>query len=336
MSHKLILPEGYRSKLTLQETEKGIKLVKDLFERNLAELLNLERVSAPMFVRPNTGLNDDLNGTERPVSFDILDIKAEVQIVHSLAKWKRMALKKYGFKSGEGLYTDMNAIRRDEELDNLHSVYVDQWDWEKIIEPGDRNTDNLKSVVNKIVSAINMTEDALVAEFPVLSCHLPDEIHFISSQELEDEYPELTPFERECEISRKYGLVFISQIGKYLKSGKRHDGRAPDYDDWDLNGDIIYWSPVLNRCFEISSMGIRVDEKTMDSQLKISNCDYRRDYLFHKMLLNGELPLTVGGGIGQSRLCMLLLQKAHIGEVQVSVWPEEMIRECAGNGINIL
>ena len=336
MTNSLILPDGYVSKLNLFETEQAIKLVKDLFESYLAQALNLKRVSAPLFVRAQTGLNDDLNGIERPVSFDILDIKAEVQIIHSLAKWKRMALKKYGFNYGEGLYTDMNAIRRDESLDNLHSVYVDQWDWEKIISREDRSLDYLKSVVSSIVLAITKTAQVLAENFPALKQDFIQDIHFVSSQELEDIYPDKTPFEREFEYAKKYGLIFVSQIGKYLKSGKRHDGRAPDYDDWDLNGDIIYWSPVLNRAVEISSMGIRVDEKSLDLQLKRANCDYRREYTFHKMLLNGELPLTIGGGIGQSRLCLLLLQKAHIGEVQVSVWPDEMIEACENNGINLL
>ena len=336
MGNKLILPENYVSKLNLRETEQAIKLAKDLFERNLATALNLKRVSAPLYVKTQTGLNDDLNGTERPVSFDILDIKAEVQIVHSLAKWKRMALKKYGFKPGEGLYTDMNAIRRDESLDNLHSVYVDQWDWETIISREERNIEKLKSFVKLIVSAIKETADTLSEQFPSLKQNLTKDIHFVSSQELENEYPDKTPFERESECSKKHGLIFVSQIGKTLKSGKRHDGRAPDYDDWELNGDIIYWSPILNRAVEISSMGIRVDEKSLDSQLKSANCDYRREYTFHKMLLNGELPLTIGGGIGQSRLCMLLLQKAHIGEVQVSVWPDKMTQICAEHGIVLL
>lgn len=336
MNKCLILPQNYISKLSLRETEHAIKLAKDIFEHNLAEALNLKRVSAPLYVKAQTGLNDDLNGTERPVSFDILDIKAEVQIVHSLAKWKRMALKKYGFKPGEGLYTDMNAIRRDESLDNLHSVYVDQWDWEKIISPEERNFEYLKSVVKLIVAAINQTSEKLAEQFPSLKQNFAKEIHFVSSQELEDEFPDKTPLERETECAKKYGTIFVSQIGKTLNSGKRHDGRAPDYDDWELNGDIIYWSPILNRAFEVSSMGIRVDKKSLDSQLRLANCDYRREYNFHKMLLNGELPLTIGGGIGQSRLCMLLLQKAHIGEIQVSVWPDEMIEVCSEHGINLL
>ena len=336
MNDKLIIPKNYDSKLSIKETELAIKMIKDLFEQNLADSLNLKRVSAPLFVRPSSGLNDDLNGVERPVAFDILDIKAEVQIIHSLAKWKRMALGKYGFKPGEGLYTDMNAIRRDETLDNLHSVYVDQWDWEKIITAGERSFDTLKLIVKRIVSAINLTAAELYSSFPIVKTEFPEDIFFISTQELEDRYPDKTPFERENEIAREHGLVFISQIGKYLESGKRHDGRAPDYDDWELNGDIIYWSPVLGRCFEISSMGIRVDEKSLDYQLKKLNCDYRRDYAFHKMLLNGELPLTIGGGIGQSRLCMLMLGKAHIGEVQVSVWPDDMIEHCAAHNIHLL
>lgn len=333
---KLIIPENYLSKLSLIETELAIKLVKDTFERELAAQLNLIRVSAPLFVHPQSGLNDDLNGVERPVQFDILDLHEDVQIVHSLAKWKRMALRRYGFSSSRGIYTDMNAIRRDEELDNLHSVYVDQWDWEKLISADARNEKTLKKTVLAIMRALQITENKLCLHFPQMDSFIPEDIHFITSQELEDMYPDLTPKERENEITHRYGAVFIMQIGGKLKSGKPHDGRAPDYDDWTLNGDILIWYPVLNRAVEISSMGIRVDAKALDRQLKESGCENRRELEFHKMLLNNELPLTIGGGIGQSRICMLLLEKAHIGEVQASVWPEDMIKCCEEHGIILL
>ncbi|MBC8547415.1 aspartate--ammonia ligase [Clostridiaceae bacterium NSJ-31] len=318
------------------QTEKAIKLVKDTFESELAAMLELTRVSAPLFVRPETGLNDDLNGVERPVDFDIRDIGAEVEVVHSLAKWKRLALKRYGFKPETGLYTDMNAIRRDEELDNLHSVYVDQWDWEKVILPEDRNLHFLKSTVRDILSALVATQKKLCARFEQLDCYLPQEVHFVSSQELEDLYPELDPKERENAICKRHGVVFITQIGGKLHSGKPHDGRAPDYDDWELNGDLLVWYPVLQRAIEISSMGIRVDAAALDRQLRLAGCEERSALPFHKMLLNNELPLTMGGGIGQSRLCMLLLQKAHIGEVQASVWPDDMLAACEANGIHLL
>jgi len=334
--NKLLLPHGYKDKLSIMETEIAIKLVKDTFETQLAKALNLTRVSAPLFVRPETGLNDDLNGVERPVQFDIKAIEADVQIVHSLAKWKRMALKRYGFEAGTGLYTDMNAVRRDEDLDNLHSVYVDQWDWEKVITAEDRNPEFLKSTVKKIMGALKQTQLLLQQKFTTLEAFLPDEVFFITSQELEDLYPNLTPKQREDEIAKKHGAVFIMQIGGALKSGKPHDGRAPDYDDWQLNGDILIWYPVLGRAVELSSMGIRVDPKSLDSQLKIAGCDSRRELPFHKMLLNGELPLTIGGGIGQSRICMVMLQKAHIGEVQASVWTDEMQSLCSEAGINLL
>ncbi len=333
---KLIIPENYLSKLSLIETELAIKLVKDTFERELAAQLNLIRVSAPLFVYPKSGLNDDLNGVERPVQFDILDLKEDVQIVHSLAKWKRMVLRRYGFSSSRGIYTDMNAIRRDEELDNLHSVYVDQWDWEKLITPDARNEKTLKKTVLAIMRALQITQNKLCLHFPQMDSFIPEDIYFITSQELEDLYPDLTPKQRENEITRKHGAVFIMQIGGKLKSGKPHDGRAPDYDDWKLNGDIMIWYPVLNRAVEISSMGIRVDAKALERQLKESGCENRRKFEFHKMLLNNELPLTIGGGIGQSRICMLLLEKAHIGEVQASVWPKDMIRLCEEKGIILL
>ena len=335
-SSKLILPEGYRPGLDILETERAIKLVKDNFQKQLADQLNLTRVSAPLFVRPETGLNDDLNGVERPVQFDILDIGADVQIVHSLAKWKRLALKRYGFSEGTGLYTDMNAIRRDEELDNLHSVYVDQWDWEKIITRETRNAATLKETVRGIVSCLVKTGQLLHDAYPQTDCIIRPEVTFITTQELEDRYPDMTAKERENAICRECGTVFLMQIGGALKSGRPHDGRAPDYDDWSLNGDILIWYPVLQRAVEISSMGIRVDEAALTAQLKAAGCEHRRELPFHKMLLEGELPLTMGGGIGQSRICMLLLQKAHIGEVQASVWPDEMISRCAEHGICLL
>ncbi len=333
---QLILPGGYRSRLNIMETEAAIKLAKDTFERELASALNLTRVSAPLFVRPETGLNDDLNGVERPVQFDVRDLHSDVQIVHSLAKWKRMALGRYGFSAGSGLYTDMNAIRRDEDLDNLHSIYVDQWDWEKVITREDRNVDTLRDTVCRIMQALRRTQEVLTARFPVLDPYLPENITFLTSQQLEDEYPDLTPKDRENAAAQKYGAIFVSQIGGKLRSGKPHDGRAPDYDDWSLNGDILIWYPVLGRALEISSMGIRVDENTLLSQLEEADCMQRLSLPFHQMLLNGELPLTIGGGIGQSRLCMMLLEKAHIGEVQASVWPELMYQACDRAGIHLL
>lgn len=332
----LIIPEGYKSKDSLITTEVNIKKIKDFFERALAEKLNLIRVSAPLFVEPNTGINDNLNGIERPVSFDLLEANKEVQIVHSLAKWKRYSLYRYGFKNGEGLYTDMNAIRRDEELDNIHSIYVDQWDWEKIIDKKDRNIDTLKSIVKDIYSVFKSVEGFACNELIHEDKFLPEDIFFITTQELEDKYPDKTPKEREDIISKEKGAVFIMQIGGLLKSGKRHDGRSPDYDDWNLNGDIIFYYPLLERAFEVSSMGIRVDEETLDKQLKSSGCCDRRKLLFHNMLLNGELPYTVGGGIGQSRICMYLLRKAHIGEVQASTWDDKNLKMCEDNGIILL
>lgn len=332
----LIIPEGYKSKDSLITTEVNIKKIKDFFERALAEKLNLIRVSAPLFVEPDTGINDNLNGIERPVSFDLLEANKEVQIVHSLAKWKRYSLYRYGFKNGEGLYTDMNAIRRDEELDNIHSIYVDQWDWEKIIDKKDRNMDTLKSIVKDIYSVFKSIEEFACNELIHEDKFLPEDIFFITTQELEDKYPDKTPKEREDIISKEKGAVFIMQIGGLLKSGKRHDGRSPDYDDWNLNGDIIFYYPLLERAFEVSSMGIRVDEETLDKQLKSSGCCDRRKLLFHNMLLNGELPYTVGGGIGQSRICMYLLRKAHIGEVQASTWDDKNLKMCEDNGIILL
>ena len=333
---KVVIPEGYKTPLSVYEMQRAIEFIKSNFQTNLSNALNLRRVSAPLFVEENSGLNDNLNGVERPVSFDIPDVGANGQVVHSLAKWKRLALKRYEFNVGKGLVTDMNAIRRDEELDNLHSIYVDQWDWEKVIDRSDRNADYLKRTVRDIVNAVTETADALNIAFPSLHNHLPREVHFLTTQELEDMYPTLSPKERENAICREHGVVFLMQIGKTLKSGIKHDGRAPDYDDWELNGDILYWNELLGRAFEISSMGIRVDEASMDRQLTLAGCDDRRELPFHKMLLNGQLPLTMGGGIGQSRLCMLLIGTAHIGEVQVSLWDEETHKTCEEKNILLL
>ena len=333
---KLYIPQGYTAPLPNYELQRAIAFIKDSFQTNLSNALNLRRVSAPLFVDGGSGLNDDLNGVERPVAFDIPDVGVNGQVVHSLAKWKRLALKRYGFHEGKGLYTDMNAIRRDEEVDNLHSIYVDQWDWEKIISREDRNVNYLKASVRAIVGAVCETAEALNVAFPSLRGKLEREVYFITTQELEDMYPDLTPSERETAICREHHTVFLMQIGKTLKSGIRHDGRAPDYDDWELNGDILMWNPVLERSFEISSMGIRVDEESLDRQLTLAGCNERRELPFHKMLLNGELPLTMGGGIGQSRLCMLMLGTCHIGEVQASLWDKETIEACEKAGITLL
>ncbi|WP_425449288.1 aspartate--ammonia ligase [Dethiothermospora halolimnae] len=334
---KLILPKNYKTELDLLETEIAIKKLKDYFERTLAEEINLTRVSAPLFVEPETGLNDDLNGVERPVGFTVKgDNDNYVEIVHSLAKWKRMALYRYGFTNGMGLYTDMNAIRRDEDLDNIHSIYVDQWDWEMIIKKEERTEEKLKEIVEKLYKVFKKTESYITDQYKGLEKILPDDITFITTQELEDMYPNLTPKEREYEITKKKGAVFIMKIGKTLTSGKKHDGRAPDYDDWELNGDIIFWNPILEDALELSSMGIRVDEKALEKQLKMANCYEKSSKEFHRLLLEGKLPYTIGGGIGQSRICMLFLQKAHIGEVQASIWPKEMIDSCKEIGINIL
>ena len=333
---KVYIPQDYHTPLSVYEMQRAIEFIKSNFQVNLSNALNLRRVSAPLFVDENSGLNDNLNGVERPGSFDIPDVGTNAQVVHSLAKWKRLALKRYDFKVGKGLFTDMNAIRRDEEVDNLHSVYVDQWDWEKVISAEDRNVAYLKRTVRDIVSAVSETSSALNVAFPSLHTKLPSEVFFITTQELEDLYPDLTPKQREDEICKKKGVVFLMQIGKILKSGIKHDGRAPDYDDWELNGDILYWNEVLGHAFEISSMGIRVDPKSLDSQQAIAGCDDRRALPFHKMLLNGELPLTMGGGIGQSRLCMLLIGTAHIGEVQVSLWDEATRKTCEDAGVMLL
>ena len=334
---KVFIPAGYRSCLSLYDTQKAISLIKRVFEDTLCGNLNLCRVSAPLFVEASTGLNDDLNGVERPVSFDVPDIGRDAQVVHSLAKWKRLALYRYGFRPDKGLYTDMNAIRRDEDdLDNIHSVYVDQWDWEKIISREDRNEAYLKATVRAIVAAVCETSDALNVAFPSLRVKLDREVYFVTTQELEDRWPDKTPKEREHAICAEHHTVFLMQIGGKLRSGEKHDGRAPDYDDWALNGDILMWNPVLEKAFEISSMGIRVDEESLARQLKLAGCEERAELPFHKMLLNGELPLTIGGGIGQSRLCMLMIGTCHIGEVQASLWDEETLRGCEAAGITLL
>lgn len=336
MEH-LTIPEGYRSPLNIRETEVAIKEIKDHFERALAKSLHLTRVSAPLFVKPETGLNDTLSGTERPVSFGIKEQgDAPVEVVHSLAKWKRFALKRYDFHSGEGLYTDMNAIRRDEDTDNIHSLYVDQWDWEKIISHEERNTETLQYTVRKVYAALKETERFISSRYNYITAILPDEITFISSQELEDMYPDKSAKEREYLITKERGAVFISQIGKTLRSGERHDGRAPDYDDWELNGDILVYYPVLDIALELSSMGIRVDEDSLMNQLTIAGCRERAELEFQRALLNHELPYTIGGGIGQSRLCMYFLRKAHIGEVQSSTWPDEIIATATEHGIQLL
>ncbi len=334
--NKIFVPEGYRPPLDEYNTQKAIAYIKRTFQEEFSEALGLKRVSAPLFVTEQSGLNDNLNGYERPVSFDVPAIGAEAQVVHSLAKWKRLALKRYNFAVGNGLYTDMNAIRRDEELDNLHSIYVDQWDWEKIITRENRNTEFLKLIVTAIVNAICNTNDRLQVHYPQLKTKLCREVSFVTTQELEDMYPDLTGSERESAYVKEHKTAFIMQIGGKLRSGKPHDGRAPDYDDWQLNGDIFFWNDVLGRGVEISSMGIRVDAESLDRQLTLAGCDDRRELPFHKMLLNDELPLTIGGGVGQSRLCMLMMGCAHIGEVQSSIWDSETIRICEENGIPLL
>ncbi len=333
---EIIKPKGYHSSLNLKDTQVVIKATKDYFETNLARELHLTRVSAPLFVDPETGLNDDLNGTERAVAFDVKETGRVLQIVHSLAKWKRYALKEYGFEDDEGLYTDMNAIRRDEDMDNIHSIYVDQWDWEKVISKNERTVSTLKQTVRKIFDVFKMTEKYINSLYPQIEPRLPEEVYFITTQELEDLYPALTAKERELEISKAKGAVFLMKIGDVLNSGQRHDGRAPDYDDWELNGDLIFYDDLLDIPLEVSSMGIRVSEESLRSQLKKAKCEDRATLPFHKDLLAGRLPYTIGGGIGQSRICMFLLHKAHIGEVQTSVWPDKMVEECKENGIFLL
>ena len=336
---KLTIPKNYSSALNLHDTQLAIKTVKDFFQGMLAQRLSLTRVSAPLFVDPTTGLNDNLNGYERPVTFGILEQgDKEAEVVHSLAKWKRYALKKYGFSLGEGIYTDMNAIRRDEETDNIHSIFVDQWDWEKVILSENRNLDYLKLTVMDIVKALCDTQDTMQAIYPQLQClpKLERNVTFVTSQELEDMYPDMTSKQRENAFTREHKTIFIIGIGGALRSGKPHDGRAPDYDDWALNGDILFWCDWLDCAIEISSMGIRVDPESLDRQLRLAGCDDRRELPYHKMLLNGELPLTIGGGIGQSRVSMLLLGKAHIGEVQVSIWDKHTEEVCAEKGVMLL
>ena len=336
---KVVIPAGYHSPLPVYETQCAIEFIKKNFQENLCNALNLRRVSAPLFVEEASGLNDNLNGYERPVSFDVPDVGADSQVVHSLAKWKRYALKRYDFHVGTGLYTDMNAIRRDEVLDNLHSVYVDQWDWEKIIRREDRTRAYIVDTVQKIVNCVYVTNEILKIQFPQLHTNLSRDLIVITTQELEDRYPDLaTGSERETAFLREHPdkAVFLMQIGGKLRSGKPHDGRAPDYDDWALNGDILYWNDVLQRSFEISSMGIRVDEESLARQLTLSGCEERRELPFHKALLAGELPLTIGGGIGQSRLCMLMMGCAHIGEVQCSIWDENTKAACQQAGVMLL
>ncbi len=344
---EIIKPKGYKDMLGGEEnTEKAIKLVKDMFQGNLSAQLSLLRVTAPMVVMSGMGMNDDLSGTERPVTFPIKDMgDRPAEVVHSLAKWKRLKLGEMGVEPGRGIYTDMNALRPDEELDNLHSIYVDQWDWERVIRREDRNTAFLKKIVTHIYEAIQATENRLYVEFPQIKPMLPETIHFIHAEELLAMYPGLTAKEREDRITKEYGAVFIIGIGHPLSDGAQHDGRAADYDDWStpgeddypgLNGDILLWNPILERAFEVSSMGIRVDEEAMRKQLKMRDQGYKADLYYHKKLLAGELPLTIGGGIGQSRLCMLLLRKAHVGEIQSSIWPEEMRAECTSAGIHLM
>ena len=335
--NKIYIPQGYTPKLDAYDTQRAIAYIKSAFQEEFSNALNLKRVSAPLFVTESSGLNDNLNGYERPVSFDIPAVGADAQVVHSLAKWKRLALKRYHFTVGNGLYTDMNAIRRDEELDNVHSIYVDQWDWEKVITAENRNLDFLKLIVRAIVKAICTTNDRLHVRYPQLRTELSREVSFITAQELEDLYPELpTGSQRENAYVREHKTACVMQIGGKLRSGKPHDGRAPDYDDWNLNCDIFFWDETLGRALEISSMGIRVDAQSLDRQLTQAGCDERRKLPFHQMLLNGELPLTIGGGIGQSRLCMLMLGCAHIGEVQSSVWDDQTMQACEQAGIRLL
>ena len=333
---KLFIPENYKSKMDVYRTQKAISFIKRTFQDRLAAALHLKRVSAPLFVTEGSGLNDNLNGTERPVTFDIPAVGECGQVVHSLAKWKRLALKEYNFYVGNGLYTDMNAIRRDEDLDNIHSIYVDQWDWEKVITDEDRTLDYLIDVAQRIVNVICDTSDLLRVDFPEVGIKLSRKLFAITSSELEDMYPDLTPKEREDAITKEHGTVLLMQIGGKLKNGKPHDGRAPDYDDWALNGDILFYNEVLGHSFEISSMGIRVNPESLDRQLSERGCDDRRTLPFHSLLLAGELPLSVGGGIGQSRLCMLMMGCAHIGEVQSSIWDKETVEGCRAAGIRLL
>ena len=334
---KMYIPEGYKSALDLKETQIAIKKVKDFFQAQLTAELNLHRVTAPLFVEPSSGLNDNLNGVERPVAFGVKEQgDKEVEVVHSLAKWKRMALGRYHFNVGEGLYTDMNAIRRDEDTDNIHSIYVDQWDWECIINKADRTEETLKKYVKSVYAALRVTEKYIANSYDYVQCILPEEIHFITSQELEDRWPGLDAHQREYEAAKEYGAIFLMKIGDLLKSGERHDGRAPDYDDWQLNGDIIVYYPVDDISLELSSMGIRVDEDSLAAQLKKAGCEDRASLPFQKAILEKKLPYTIGGGIGQSRICMFFMQRAHIGEVQSSIWPADVAEKAKASGINLL
>ncbi len=334
--NKLILPEGYCSKLTLRDTQRAIKLLKDTFQLNLGKALNLDRVTAPVIVSKASGINDDLNGVERKVEFDMKNIDGICEVVQSLAKWKRMALHRYGYNAGEGIFTDMNAIRRDDDCDNMHSVYVDQWDWEKVITRNERNIDFLKDTVKTIVKVLGETEGVLLKAYPQLKNEIKQEVFFFTSQELEDMYPDLSPKDREIAVTKEHKTVFIMQIGGKLKGGEKHDGRAPDYDDWSLNGDILMWNDVIGCPLELSSMGIRVDAASLASQLKECDAEDRRKFAYHSGILDGTLPLTIGGGIGQSRICMHLLEKAHIGEVHTSIWPDEMREVCKEHNIELL
>lgn len=333
---ELFLPESYQSKLSLKETQRAIKLTKDTFQGNLARALNLDRVTAPVIVKSGCGINDDLNGVERKVSFDMLSLGGEAEVVQSLAKWKRMALKRYGYQPGEGIYTDMSAIRRDDSCDSTHSIYVDQWDWERVINASNREIDFLKGIVRLIVNALADTKEKVNLVYPQLNHFMERDVFFITTQELLNLYPDLDSKERENAITKKYKTVFIMQIGDKLSNGERHDGRAPDYDDWQLNGDILVWDEVIGAALELSSMGIRVDSKSMKEQLKKADAEDRLQYAYHQQVIDGTLPLTIGGGIGQSRMCMYMLEKTHIGEVQVSVWPDEMIETCKEHGIIML
>ena len=336
MSKSLYIPEGYKSALTLRETQHAIKYIKDVFQQALSFVLTLDRVTAPLIVRKGNGINDDLNGVERKVDFSIKEMENEAEVVQSLAKWKRMALYRYGYNPGEGIYTDMNAIRRDDDMDNMHSIFVDQWDWEKVITREERSVEYLKATVENIVKAVSNAKRKVNLRYPQLKYTICDKVFFITSQALEDMYPDKSPKEREALIVKEHQTVFIMQIGGKLASGQPHDGRAPDYDDWSLNGDLLIWNNVLECPIEISSMGIRVDSNSLQKQLSECGAEDRNKYEYHQMITNGTLPLTIGGGIGQSRLCMLLLEKAHIGEVQVSVWPEETVKSCEENGIKLL
>ena len=334
--NQVIIPENYHSVLSMYETQDAIGIIKEMMQKKLCMALRLKRVTAPLFVDPASGLNDDLNGVERPVSFEIPAAGVEAQVVHSLAKWKRHALKRYGFSVGEGLYTDMNAIRRDEDTDNIHSIFVDQWDWERIIEKAQRNEKTLKEIVCKVYQSLQETEDYMSVQYSYIKKTLPQDITFVSTYELEEKYPDKTPKEREYLAAKEHGAIFLMKIGDKLASGEPHDGRAPDYDDWSLNGDIIVYYQVLDIALELSSMGIRVDEKALEEQLKKAGCEERKNLPFQKEVLEGKLPYTIGGGIGQSRICMFFLRKAHIGEVQASLWPDEMVAEAERGNIHLL